>query len=192
MPMPMPIPTLTPIAGESMHLARKFHRPFLSGFTLIELMVTLTVVIILSALAGPSFNNLIRQLRLSQASSELHAAINFTRSEAIRRNGLVDLVAIQGDWKNGWIISSAENRQIMTHPRLHRDVNINAKFTDGLQHIAYNGNGRSRGKSSTASQSGHIYLSLGDHARLITVNFLGRARSCNPAHDKSCAVNLDD
>jgi len=175
-----------------MRLSRCFRRSSLSGFTLVELLVSLMIVIVLSSLAGPAFNQLIQQLRLSTASTELLAALHFTRTEAIRRNGLVDMVAIQGDWKNGWIISNAENQQIMIHAALHRDVSISAKFTDGTQHIAYNGAGRSRGKSSTASQSGHIYLSLGDNARLISVNFLGRARTCNPARDKFCAVTLDE
>ena len=44
-----------------------------NGFTLIELMITLVVVIILVAIAAPSFNAMIRENRLAtQALSLIH------------------------------------------------------------------------------------------------------------------------
>jgi len=163
------------------------------GFTLVELSVTLSIAMILIGLAAPSFSNLVRQIRLSSATTELYSAIHLTKAEAIKRNSKVDLTAIGDNWKNGWVIKSNDDEQIMTHEPLHNDLTISAKFTDGTQHISFNGTGHSRTNSSTtASQSGHIYLSIGDNSRAIIVNFLGHVRVCNPAIDKFCtAVSAD-
>jgi type IV fimbrial biogenesis protein FimT len=57
------------------------------GFTLIELMVTVAVVAIFSALAGPSFRQLIAQQRVKSAASALVESLWVARSEAIKLNG---------------------------------------------------------------------------------------------------------
>lgn len=172
---------------------RPLQKPAASGFTLIELIVVLIIAVILSTLAVSGFTNLIRQIRISLVAAELHSAINLTRSEAIRRNGKVNLTAIGGDWKNGWIISSAEKQQILIHPPLPADILVQAKLSDGTQRLAFNGTGQSRrSNNGNASQYGHIYLFLGDHARLIVINFLSRVRICNPASDQACTVSQTD
>ncbi|MET3109056.1 type IV fimbrial biogenesis protein FimT [Oxalobacteraceae bacterium GrIS 1.18] len=176
-----------------MQMTISHHRLRCNGFSLVELMVTLIIIAIFLGLAIPSFASFIQQIRLSTVTNELHAAIKFTRTEAIKRNGKVDLIALNEDWKNGWVVTSAENEQIMTHEALHTDFEVNGRFSDGKQHIAYNGTGHSRrNNSSYAAQSGHIHISLGDHSRLVVINFLGRARVCNPATDRSCNVNSDE
>lgn len=65
-----------------------FGRPAarLSGFTLVELMITLSVAGILLAVAVPSFNRMMVTSRVTAQSNELVAALNFARSEAIKRN----------------------------------------------------------------------------------------------------------
>lgn len=57
-----------------------------AGFTLIELMVTVAVLVILVAIAIPSFTGIINANRLTAASNELVAALQYARSEAIRTN----------------------------------------------------------------------------------------------------------
>ena len=62
-----------------------------SGFTLVELMVTLGVLAILVTLATPSFTSVINSNRLSSQANELVADIQLARSEALRRNRTVRL-----------------------------------------------------------------------------------------------------
>ena len=59
------------------------------GFTLMELMVSVTVLGVLSALAVPSFTNMINRNRLASQSNELLSAIQYARMEAVRSNANV-------------------------------------------------------------------------------------------------------
>lgn len=56
------------------------------GFTLVELMVTLAVLVILMAVAVPSFRSITLSNRLTTNANELVGAIQTARMEAIKRN----------------------------------------------------------------------------------------------------------
>ncbi|PRC95055.1 GspH/FimT family pseudopilin [Solimicrobium silvestre] len=156
-----------------------------NGFSLVEVMFTLTIAVIVIGIGAPSFNDFIQQTRLILATNSLHSAINLTRSEAIKRNGRVDLVSINGNWKNGWEIKSA-NTIISTHEALHPTISISSGFFDNsTQYIAYNGTGRTRTNvSSKQPQAGTISIKVNKSVRRIKIDFLGRARVCNPAEEK--------
>jgi type IV fimbrial biogenesis protein FimT len=57
-----------------------------AGFTLIELMTTVSVAGVLLAIAIPAFTNFVASSRLSEQTNELVGALNMGRSEAIKRN----------------------------------------------------------------------------------------------------------
>src|SRR5438270_13741674 len=71
------------------------------GFTLVELMITLTIAGILTGLALPSFRDFIRTQRLKSASFDLVAGLTYDRSEALKRNFNID-VAVNPNWQTGW------------------------------------------------------------------------------------------
>ncbi|WP_421189491.1 type IVa pilus pseudopilin TppE [Aeromonas enteropelogenes] len=80
-----------------------------SGFSLVELMVTIALVSLLLTLGVPSFNSLLRSMTLNTQANNFVAAINLARSEAIRRNAAVTLSAsaenlTQHHWEAGWQI----------------------------------------------------------------------------------------
>lgn len=56
------------------------------GFTILELMVALTVAGVLLVIAVPSFRQLILSSRLTTAANDMVAAINVARMEAVKRN----------------------------------------------------------------------------------------------------------
>lgn len=62
-----------------------------SGFTLIELMITLAVAVILLMIAVPSFNNLIASNRITTVANDVVDAINTARMEAVKRNSNTQL-----------------------------------------------------------------------------------------------------
>jgi len=68
----------------------------LSGFTIIELMITLTLVGILSSIAAPSFTEMIEQNRIKQAAEGLKADLQWVRSESIKQSCNINSVFTTG------------------------------------------------------------------------------------------------
>lgn len=61
------------------------------GFTLVELMITLTVAVILIMIAVPSFRNITLSNKLTTTANDIVGAINMARMEAIKRNANTQL-----------------------------------------------------------------------------------------------------
>ena len=61
------------------------------GFTLIELMTTIAVLVVLALVAMPSFRQFVANQRVRNASFELMSALTLARSQAIVQNGDVKL-----------------------------------------------------------------------------------------------------
>lgn len=80
------------------------------GFTLIELMVTLSVLAIVLSLAVPSFASLLAANRLSTQTSDFIGALNLARSEAVRRAQPVALRSSDDDsYSKGWKVFTDNN-----------------------------------------------------------------------------------
>lgn len=86
-----------------------------AGFTLIELMVTIAIAAILLALAYPSFTASMRANRVTAATNQMLATINFARAEALRSKSTARIcpnaggIACGTDWNNGLLIWTDEN-----------------------------------------------------------------------------------
>lgn len=88
----------------------------MSGFTLVELMITLAIAMILITLAVPSFTLMINNAKVTSATNEFVAALNLARSEALKRSNTVTVCRSNSDFSacstaasenyttNGWII----------------------------------------------------------------------------------------
>lgn len=179
--------------GRSSHIRTIVMR----GFSAIELMVTLAVAGILLGIGIPAFAALIANQQITAAVNDFTAAINLTRAEAIRRGGHANLVPADGrDWKSGWVVfvdgndnmrPDPDEQLVFSHDPLPDRLTVESDFTDSsAKYIAYNGSGRTRTvNNSQQSQSGTVTFRLGKQVRKIKLNFLGRARTCNPADEPS-------
>ncbi|MBB6580082.1 type IV fimbrial biogenesis protein FimT [Comamonas odontotermitis] len=90
-----------------------------SGFTLVELMVTVAIMAVLAALAAPSFIGLIERWRVRGAVESLQSTLYYARSEAIKRGGGVVLqksangtdgcqqAAADQEWGCGWSVNAS-------------------------------------------------------------------------------------
>ena len=83
------------------------HRQHASGFTAIELMVTISVLLVLTMLSVPQMGPFLQRQRLKNASMDLASTVVLARSEAIKRNGTVYVVANASGWSKGWTVSTA-------------------------------------------------------------------------------------
>jgi type IV fimbrial biogenesis protein FimT len=79
-----------------------------SGFTIVELLITVTVLGILAAFALPEFSNFVRDQRVKTAISDVYASFIYARSEAIKRSANVDVIPNNtADWAAGWAVKDA-------------------------------------------------------------------------------------
>jgi|PlaIllAssembly_1097288.scaffolds.fasta_scaffold762114_2 type IV fimbrial biogenesis protein FimT len=78
------------------------------GFSLIELMIVLTILAVLLTIAAPSFSRFIASQRIKTASFDLQSALMLARSEAIKRGpaATVTVAAKSSNWANGWTVTS--------------------------------------------------------------------------------------
>jgi type IV fimbrial biogenesis protein FimT len=72
-----------------------------NGFTLIDLMITLSVLSILLSVGIPSLSAQLQQMRVKSAVFALQEAINLTRTQAVSANKRATIRA-QSEWESGW------------------------------------------------------------------------------------------
>lgn len=81
-----------------------------SGFTLIELMVVVILLVVMATIAIPSFQSFIQNNRVTSKTNELFSALNLARSEALKTQRPVaacassDGSSCTGGWGDGWIV----------------------------------------------------------------------------------------
>ncbi len=168
-----------------------------SGFTVIELLVTIVIASILLAVAIPSFQSIILNNRLTTQSGDFMSALYLTRSEAIKRGTRVTLCksadgkscSKNGDWDQGWIVfvdSANENQYPIrddgeTILRIHHALEGGNKMVgenNVTDYISYVANGFSRTVSiPNTVQTGTLTLcdsrNDNDKARAIIINATG-------------------
>jgi type IV fimbrial biogenesis protein FimT len=111
-----------------------------SGFTIIELMLTLVVVGVLLAIGMPSMANLVTSQRVKTAASDLHVSLTLARSEAIKRNATVQVEPVDtSNWAKGWSVKAA-GTTLST-----QDAYSNLTFTGPAASVSYVGTGRMSG-----------------------------------------------
>lgn len=80
------------------------------GFTLLELMIAVAVMAILLTAALPNFRTALQNNRLTSQANELITAMQFARSEALKRGFPVELCSSSngtdcgGNWNQGWLV----------------------------------------------------------------------------------------
>lgn len=179
------------------------------GFTLIELMVVIAIAAILLTLAGPSFVSAYRNARLNSYTNGMVAAINATRSEAMKRNVFALMQPKDGsDWNTGWIIfvdtdmnmqlDRSKDIVIVEHESHDQDsfIQISSKTdvtgSSGTL-VAFDGSGFAKGNNASVPNT-TLTLKRTDVpvaeqdgvTRRIKIARSGRVRACRPKEDTTC------
>ncbi|MDD5365233.1 MAG: GspH/FimT family pseudopilin [Gallionellaceae bacterium] len=163
------------------------------GVTLIELMVTITIVAILATVAVPSFVDFIRQNRVSATANEFVALVALARSEAIRRGNTVTVCksadkvtcTTSGNWGQAVIVFVDGNTRgvidgadtivrVVSPPA--SGISVSASDTNVSNWLTYLSSGVSVGNGN--SRNGGSFAVCGaPYARTITIDATGRVSS---------------
>lgn len=176
------------------------------GFTIIELLITLSISTILLGIALPSMQTFILDNRSSVQISSMLSTLRFTRSEAIKRDAWVVMCkknvsstncVTSGNWSQGWIVFIDVNRnasvdagdEILRVRASQEDANQSFTGTTNVaDYIAYDSTGMTR-MINGASQSGKLVLcdkrGLESSTPVIILNASGAANAIKAGEDAS-------
>jgi len=97
---------------------------FDKGFTLVEILITLAIVSILAVVASPSFISIIKRDRLVTNANHLHNTFKYARSEAIKREQDVNIVATGLQWSVTTDVNG-ETVELKVFEAEHDSISIN-------------------------------------------------------------------
>jgi type IV fimbrial biogenesis protein FimT len=165
--------------------------PNLSGFTLIEALVVLSIIAILLAIAMPSFRDFAAARAVNAQISDFAGSLRLARTEAIKRGRPVVMCRTNdpqaaapscnsgADWQNGWLIMQGD-----TLIRLQSGYRNSGGIVSGagLSAIAFTASGIAPASSETTftfrpplAIADPSYASL---TRRICVSVTGVTRTC--------------
>lgn len=154
-----------------------------NGFTLLELLVTITILSVLSAVAVPSLSSFVANQRIKSVSYDMVSTLVGARSEAIKRNASVIVAPVTvssvTNWQNGWTIATAAAPTVplSQHAALTGMTVVCKSGTSVVTTcptITYNSAGRISGTTSPAIQ---VTGTSSIYTRCITIDLSGRPRS---------------
>ncbi|MGA0023068.1 MAG: GspH/FimT family pseudopilin [Burkholderiales bacterium] len=114
-----------------------FPRSACRGFTLIEALLVIVILAILAAVGVPNLSTFILSQRLKSASFDIFSTLVYARSEAITRNGTVNITPVGGNWSGGWTVTEAASGAT-----LRSQGALNGISMTGPASVSYAGMGR--------------------------------------------------
>jgi type IV fimbrial biogenesis protein FimT len=171
-----------------------------NGFSLIELLLVVSLTAILLALAAPSFQALVADNRMSTQINTLVTALHMARSEAVKTGRAVTICSAANgapnastEWKTGWLVqtgSACANPLASGEREVLREGVLSglSKLTASAAALTYRGNGLlSSGVSTTfvfcdsrgAADAKAVEVTATGHVRTIAKNPDGTDLSCS-------------
>ncbi len=155
------------------------------------MLVVLAIMAILSAIAAPSFKNLIQSSTISSNVNTFLADMRYARSESIKRGGGVVMCrsgapeadnpecSSTGDWVDGWIIfhdwndnGTQENDEALL--RVQSPITSVDAITASVYKFDFTATGRIPFQNGTLTFGGDDYAT--DVKRCVVISTSGRAR----------------
>ncbi|MGH8476911.1 MAG: GspH/FimT family pseudopilin [Methylococcales bacterium] len=164
------------------------------GFTLIELIVTMGVAALLLTIGVPNFIELVRNHRMAAQYNDFVAALNSTRSEAIKRGTGITICKRNvagtacnsgGNWEGGWLVFLDQDRDGVVDTgepivRLYEALTGSNTLRRNIatSRITYNGQGFASGLGLPPAASTFKFCDIrgASHAKGLILSNNGRAR----------------
>ncbi len=127
---------LSPTAG-GLGATRPWGRS--QGFTLVEMLTVVSVLTIVTAISVPSFRSFSAGQQIKAAAYDLTSALLLARSEALKRNGSVQLRRTGDSWNNGWRAAFVSTDATLG---THNAMNSALSFDGAPEAIVFNAYGR--------------------------------------------------
>jgi type IV fimbrial biogenesis protein FimT len=111
-----------------------------AGFTLMEVIVVVAILGILATVGVPSMRDLIASTKVRGAVSDVYSSLILARSEAIKRNGSVDVIpSVATNWGAGWTVRvTGATENLTAREAITNDVTLGGPASS----IRYRGDGR--------------------------------------------------
>jgi type IV fimbrial biogenesis protein FimT len=157
-----------------------------TGFTLVELMITLAVGITILGIGIPAFTGMMASNRTTGYANEMIGALRLARSEAVKRGEGVTICASNtantacdgANWQNGWLLfTDPDNDRTYTAAsdtlvRVWQAPEGGVVFDSAPNNIRFRASGELSGSvADFAFQSGDC---SGDQARTVSISRMGR------------------
>jgi len=152
-----------------------------TGFTLIELMITLVVASIVLTVAVPSFSTFFLKNRMSSQANDLITSLTLARSEAIKRGTSIkvcssaDQASCGGTWSDGWIVITADDTELI---RAYGALKGSSTLTAGASSVTYTSSGFLNGAQTTFTLCDST--ETGEDGRQVDVSATGRPSNISP------------
>ena len=162
------------------------------GFTLIELMVTISIAGIMVSMAVPSFTDALRNNRLSTYANDFLSSLILARSEAIKRGVSVTVRKSVEQWEDGWTVFvddnadgqlNADEKIIHSHGALPATFTLrgNGNFTHFVRYLS-SGASSTTGSFMLCDNKDNNDLAEPYTSRLLIINNVGRIRMAEDAN----------
>jgi type IV fimbrial biogenesis protein FimT len=147
------------------------------AFSLVEMLVVISILAILSSLAIPAFDNILMTNRLRSYANTFLASVNLARSESLKRNAPIIMCVStdgvtcgSGAWHLGWIITTGAT--VISHQQAFNQ-NYEINEASGLSSLSFSPSGI--GATLANISVCRVLPKAGNQERVVRVTATGKA-----------------
>ncbi|WP_428422001.1 GspH/FimT family pseudopilin [Methylibium sp.] len=149
-----------------------------AGFTLIELMVVISIVAISAALAAPSFTQMIANYRVRSGAESMLNGLNLARAEAVRRNSPVRFAIVVGG--SGWSVSQISPSEVVQSRSNNDSPGLTVASSNSSTSVDFLPTGLVQSSGTQLTQITVSSSTTGTNTRRINIFGGGLIRMCDP------------